>query len=162
MGNKALFLDRDGTINKDFGYVYEKEKLVFLKGTIEGLKKFQDSNYKLIIITNQSGIGRNYFSEKEYLEFNDYMLNKLLEKGIKIDKVYYCKHSPDENCDCRKPKLKLFYDAINDFNIDLDNSVAIGDNKRDIAICNETNVKGFILGENNCNSIDDVAKIILN
>lgn len=161
MKNKAVFLDRDDTINKDFGYVYQKEKLEFLPGAIEGLKKFQENGYKLIIITNQSGIGRGYFTEKQYLDFNNYFLSKLLENGVSIDKVYYCKHAPEDNCECRKPKLSLFEQAIIDFDIDLDSSCAIGDKERDISISKETNVKGFILGQNDFNSIDDVANYIL-
>lgn len=161
MKNKAIFLDRDDTINRDYGYVYQKEKLEFLPGAIEGLKMFQENGYKLIIITNQSGIGRGYFTEEQYLDFNDYFLQKLLENGVSINKVYYCKHAPEENCECRKPKLALFEQAIKDFDIDLDNSIVIGDKERDISISKISNAKGFILGQNGINSIEDVANYIL-
>lgn len=154
MKNKVVFLDRDGTINVDYGYVYQKEKLDFLPGVIEGLKKLQNAGYKLIIVTNQSGIGRGYFSENQFLEFNEYFLSKLSEKGILIDKVYYCKHLPDDNCECRKPKIALFEQAIKDFNIDLDNSFAVGDNIRDLSICDTTNVRGILLGKKNSNFIE--------
>lgn len=145
--NKAVFLDRDGTINYDYGYVYKKDKLSFLPGVIESLKRLQKAGYLLIIITNQSGIGRGYFTLDEYIEFNDYMLGKLKEKGVYIDKVYFCPHTDLDNCDCRKPKLGLFYQAIDDYNIDLYNSYAIGDNERDLAICMETPICGILLNK---------------
>ena len=143
--NKVIFLDRDGTINKDLGYVYKKEDLVFTNGAIKGLKKLQDAGFKLIIITNQSGISRGYYNVKDYNNFNNYFLKLLNENNIKIERVYYCPHTDEDNCECRKPKLKLFYDAIKEFNVDLDNSYAIGDKLRDLSICKETNVKGILL-----------------
>lgn len=155
--NKAVFLDRDGTINKDFGYVYQKDKLEFLEGSIEGLKKLYDAGFKLIIISNQSGVGRGYFSEHEMHEFNNYMISKLVEKGIVITKIYCCIHSPLDDCECRKPKTKLFKDAIKEFNIDVNLSYAIGDKERDIAISKETDVKGILIDDklNNLNVIAD-------
>src|SRR5574344_1150325 len=123
--NKVIFLDRDGTINVDYGYVYETNKLTFIDGAIDGLKKLYDNGYKLIIITNQSGIGRGYYSSKQYDYFTNYMLKKLSSKGINISKIYTCPHINADNCECRKPKLKLFYDAISEFNVDESNSYAI-------------------------------------
>lgn len=161
MKNKVILLDRDGTINVDYGYVYKKEDLTFIDGAIEGLKKLYDNGFKLIIITNQSGIGRGYYSEKEFLEFNKYMLDILKNNGIIIEDVYYCKHSPNENCDCRKPKLKLFYDAIRDYNIDENNSFAIGDKERDIEISRVTNIQGILLDNNKFHNLLDVANYIL-
>lgn len=143
--NKAIFLDRDGTINKDFGYTYKTENLQFLDGAIEGLKNLYKNGYKLIIITNQSGIGRNFYNIKEYTKFTEYMLKQLKEYGIIIEKVYYCPHVETDNCECRKPNLGLFYQAIQEYDIDLDTSYAIGDRTRDIEICNHTNVKGLLI-----------------
>lgn len=145
--NKAVFLDRDGTINVDHGYVHKKEELEFMDGVFEGLKRLFDKGYKLIIITNQSGIGRGYYTLEEYYSFNQYMLDILKNKGIIIDKVYFCPHIEDDKCNCRKPKLELFYQAIKEYNIDLNNSYAIGDKARDLKICDETNIKGILLNE---------------
>ncbi len=145
--NKVVFLDRDGTINKDFGYVHETSKLEFLDGVIEGLKKLICSGYKLIIITNQSGIGRGYYNLDDYENFNSYMLNELSKEGIEILKVYYCPHTEEDNCECRKPKLGLFYQAIHDCNVDIESSFAIGDRTRDLEICNNSNVKGILLSK---------------
>ncbi len=150
--NKAVFLDRDGTINEDYGYLYEIEKFRFLDGVLEGLKKFQDEGYMLVIITNQSGIARGYYSENDYEKLSDWMVKELEKRDIHIKKMYYCPHHPDskiekykKNCKCRKPELGLFYEAIKELDIDLNSSIAIGDRDRDVAICKETSIKGFVI-----------------
>lgn len=166
--NKVVFLDRDGTINKDFGYVYKIEKLEFLDGVIEGLKLLSDNGYKLIIITNQSGIGRNYYSLDDYETFTNYMLNELSKNGVEITKIYYCPHTDDDECECRKPKLGLFYQAIIDYNIDVSKSYAIGDKIRDLSICDKTDIKGILITKEKrsdyiCkNNLLDAANYILN
>lgn len=152
--NKAIFLDRDGTINVDYGYVHEKDKFKFIDGAIEGLKILNDLHYLLIIITNQSGIGRKYFTESQFEELNNYMLEKLEENGINISKVYFCPHVAEDDCNCRKPKLGLFYKAIEEFNIDSSISYAIGDKERDLSICTKEKVKGILItNDNNDNYI---------
>lgn len=150
--NKVIFLDRDGTINYDYGYVYEVDRFQIIPGAIEGMKILQDMGYKLIIVTNQSGIARGYYSEQSFMKINCWMLKELERFGIKIAKVYYCPHLPKaENkqyaieCNCRKPKIGLFQKAIREFNIDTSNSYAIGDNIRDLSICKSTDVKGILL-----------------
>lgn len=152
--NKVIFLDRDGTINYDFGYVNQKEKFKFIEGVIEGLKKLAAFGYQFIIITNQSGIGRGYYTTGQYNDITDYMLEKLNEHNIKILDIFYCPHISEDNCDCRKPNLKLFYDAIDKYNVDTEHSYAIGDKLRDLAICQKTNIKGILLGEKKENYIN--------
>ena len=132
MLNKAVFLDRDGVINIDKDYVYKIKDLEFIHKAVEGLKILQTKSYKLIIITNQSGIGRNYYSEKEYLNFRRKFNYRLNENGVKIDSEYYCKHAPVENCMCRKPGTLLIEKAIKEHNIDRKNSFFIGDKTSDI------------------------------
>ncbi len=132
MKQKAIFLDRDGTIIKDLGYVYQKEKLEFLELTIEGLKKIQNLGYKLIIITNQSGVGRGYFNLTEMEQFNNFLLEKLKDKDVLISAIYTCPHHPDDNCLCRKPKTLLVEKAVKDFQIDTSQSFFIGDDEKDI------------------------------
>ena len=146
--NKAIFLDRDDTINVDYGYIHEIDKFKFINGAIEGLKILSDLGYILIIITNQSGIGRKMFSVEEYNIINNYMLDKLKENNINIAKVYHCPHTDEDNCNCRKPKLELFYKGVEEFNIDLEKSYAIGDKVRDIEISKHEKVKGILLTKN--------------
>lgn len=166
MENKVIFLDRDGTINKDFGYVYQKSKLEFLPGVIEALHLLKDAGYKLIIITNQSGIGRGYFSLNDYNEFNQYMIEELKKLNIEIDKVYYCPHTDEDKCNCRKPNIGLFEKAIKEYNVDIEKSYVIGDNKRDLSVCDKYNLKGILLYKNSdkylCKKdLLDAAKYIL-
>lgn len=154
----AIFLDRDGTINVDYGYVYQKDKLQFIDGVVEGLQILQKAGYLLIIVTNQSGIARGYFTEDELKEFHDFLLSQLEKKGITISKIYYCPHL--EGCNCRKPKLGLFYKAQQEFGIDFKSSYVIGDKLRDLSLCEKENVKGYLItGEKNDCWVND-SKII--
>ena len=143
--NKVIFLDRDGTINVDYGYVGTVDRFKFIDGVIEALKILYDLGYMLIVVSNQSGVGRGFFSKDDVEKVNQYMLNELKKEGVIISAVYYCPHIDSDNCECRKPKLKLFYDAINDYDIDINCSYAIGDKERDLAICDKENIKGILL-----------------
>lgn len=137
--NKAMFLDRDGVINIDKGYVYKIEDFEFIDGIIEILREYQEKGYLLIIITNQAGIARGYYTEDDYLVLNRWMIDKLQGQGINITKVYYCPHHPEhgigkykKDCNCRKPKPGMIQKAVRDFNIDLSNSILIGDKASDV------------------------------
>ena len=145
--NKAVFLDRDGTINVDKNYLYKIEDWQFIDGVIEGLQILQSLDYKLIVISNQSGIARGYYTKKDADKIFEYMTNELKKKGVIIAKSYYCPHIGDK-CNCRKPKLGLFYQAQKEFDIDFSESFAIGDKLRDVLICNKEPVKGFLLDTN--------------
>lgn len=150
---KAVFLDRDGTINVEKHYIYKIEDFEFLPGALEGLRLLQDAGYLLIIITNQSGIGRGYYTEDDFWHLNEWMVDKMKETGIRVNKIYYCPHHPDAcvdkyrmTCMCRKPSLGMYKQAIADFNINIARSWAIGDKIRDCAICNVSKCKGFLIG----------------
>lgn len=143
--NKAILLDRDGTINFDSGYVYKKEDFHFIDGVIDGLKLLSDMGYIIIIITNQSGIGRGYYTEKDFLLLNEFLMDVFKKNNINLKKIYYCPHIDADNCDCRKPKLKLFYDAIKEFQIDLNKSYVIGDRDRDLSLCEHEIIKGILI-----------------
>ena len=152
---KAIFLDRDGTINVEKHYLYRKEDFEFLPGVINALKKLQNAGYMLIIITNQSGIARGYYTEKDFHVLNEWMLEKLKAQGVEIAQVYFCPHLPNANveayrkdCNCRKPKLGLFQKAINEYDIQLSKSYAIGDKLRDCAICDHTMCRGYLIEKN--------------
>lgn len=132
MENKAIFLDRDGTINVDKGYTHKIEDLKFIPSFIEGLRKLAKSGYKFIILTNQSGIGRGYYKEEDYFAFRDEMHKRLKEQGILITAEYFCPHLSENNCNCRKPKSGMLEQAAKDFNLDLKQCWAIGDSSRDI------------------------------
>ena len=152
---KAVFLDRDGTINIEKHYLYKIEEFEFVTGVLEGLKLLQQMGYSLVIVTNQSGIGRGYYSEDDFLKLNNWMLLSLEESGIHVEKVYYCPHLPDAKieeyrveCNCRKPALGMYEEAIREFDIDLSQSFAVGDKLRDCSICESTACRGFLIGSN--------------
>jgi len=130
--NKAIFLDRDGVINIDHGYVGTVERFEFVPRAIEALKELADSDYLLIIITNQSGISKGYYSIEDFEKVMTYMNNELVAEEIQIDDMYFCMHDPDEKCNCRKPSPKMILDAAKKHDIDLSKSWMIGDKKADI------------------------------
>ena len=151
----AAFLDRDGTINVDKGYLHRIEDFDYLDGAAEGMRKLQDLGYALVVITNQSGIARGYYTEDDYRRLTAWMLADLSEKGIHIEGVYHCPHHPEgkvgqyaRGCNCRKPKTGLFYQAADELGIDLGKSIAVGDKMRDLEICRETGAKGILLSGN--------------
>lgn len=130
--NKAIFLDRDGVLNKDLGYVYKKSDFIIIEGVIDALTFLSKKGFMLIVITNQSGIGRGFYSEKEFLDLNGFMLDFFKKASIEITDVFYCPHSPADNCSCRKPKTKLIDTAVAKYNIDRSASYLIGDKLIDI------------------------------
>jgi len=144
MKRKALFLDRDGVINIDHGYVYQKEKFEFTEGVFELLQLFTKRGYLLFVVTNQSGIGRGYYSEKDFLELTDYMLAEFKRHNIKIESVQYCKHAPEEFCECRKPATGMVDRILKEHEIDLENSWLIGDKQSDIDLAINSNIKHSI------------------
>lgn len=127
MKNKALFVDRDGTINHDCPYCKDPSQIVLYDDAVEIMKDFQNKGYLIIIITNQSGINRGYFTIDEFKNFQDVLLGMLLERGVKVVDTFYCPHRPDENCKCRKPKTEMIEDAVKKYDINLSESVILGD-----------------------------------
>ena len=130
---RAIFLDRDGTLNKDSGYVHKIEDFELLPGVIEGLKLLQDE-FIFIIITNQSGIGRGYYTVDDFQAFNNLLLTTLAKEGIEIEATYFCPHLKEEDCDCRKPKTKFLNQAVSEFKINLQDSWIIGDHPSDVLL----------------------------
>ncbi len=145
MKTKALFLDRDGIINIEKEYLYKIDAFEFINGIFETLYYAQTKGYLLIVITNQSGIGRGYYSEKDFLSLNQWMCEQFEKNGINISKVYYCPHKPDELCNCRKPMPGMLQQASKEFGIDFDNSIIIGDKESDIKAGKAVGIKKCIL-----------------
>lgn len=137
MTNKAVFLDRDGVINVDHGYVYRKEDFEFVDGIFDLCWQFQEQGYLIIVVTNQSGIARGLYTEEQFQALTDWMVERFREQGIEITMVYHCPHHPDfgpnetRECECRKPKPGMILDGASEFNIDLEKSIMIGDKPSD-------------------------------
>lgn len=162
--NRAVFLDRDGTINIDKHYVYQVEDFEYLPGVVEALKLLQSAEYLLIVITNQSGIARGYFTEEDYKELEQWIKSDLKSKQVNLTASYYCPHLPEavlpqykKFCTCRKPKLGLFEKAINEYQIDIKKSYVIGDKLRDLAAC-AWGCRGFLIGNSEKEDIISAAK----
>ncbi|MHA1670969.1 MAG: D-glycero-alpha-D-manno-heptose-1,7-bisphosphate 7-phosphatase [Promethearchaeota archaeon] len=128
---KAIILDRDGTLIEDKDYAFKLEDFELLPGVIEGLKIIQEK-FLLFIVTNQSGIGKGYYTDREFHEFNDHLISILKEKQIKIERTFYCPHVKEDNCECKKPKIKYIREIIAGWNVDINNSWVIGDHPSDI------------------------------
>jgi D-glycero-D-manno-heptose 1,7-bisphosphate phosphatase len=128
----AVFLDRDGTIIDETGYLADPSGISFYPGVPEALKKLQDKGYLLVVITNQSGVGRGFFDEETALAVNLAMMRMLGEKGVDLAAVYYCPHHPEDNCLCRKPDLLMVQRALGDLRIDKSHSWVVGDIDKDV------------------------------
>ena len=121
---KAVFLDRDGTLNIDHGYVHKIDDFQFIEGSIDALKALKEMGYLLVLVTNQSGIARGYFSEDQFLQLTEWMDWSLADRGVDLDGIYYCPHHPEgkgeykEECECRKPKSGMLLEAIKALKID--------------------------------------------
>ncbi|MGP6220856.1 D-glycero-alpha-D-manno-heptose-1,7-bisphosphate 7-phosphatase [Caldiplasma sukawensis] len=127
MKKKALFIDRDGTIIHDCPYCHDVSQIKLYDDTVQMMKEYMEKDYLIIIITNQSGIGRGYFSMRDYENFHNALIQKLKERGVKVDATYFCPHTPDDKCSCRKPETGLIKKAMKDFEIDIESSIVIGD-----------------------------------
>ena len=155
---KAAFIDRDGVINKDKHYLYKISEFEFTDHCIDALRNIIDAGYRIIIVTNQSGIGRGYYSEADYHQLTNWYLNELKMQQIEITAVFFCPHHPHaplvryrKQCDCRKPRPGMILDAARQYNVDLSKSVMIGDKITDIQAGQAAGVKNTILvGNEEC------------
>jgi len=144
--SKTIFLDRDGVINKEKkDYVKNIDEFEMFEYIPRSIKLLKENNYLVIIITNQSAINRGLLTIEKLDEIHNYLKSKLKLNDTSIDGIYYCPHRPEQNCECRKPKPGLFLKAIRDFDIDLENSVMIGDSEKDIEAANMIGCKGILL-----------------
>lgn len=140
--NKAAFLDRDGVINFDKGYVYRIEEFIFLPGVIEGLKTLQERGFLLIVITNQGGIAKGFYTKEDVEILHSWMKKELEKKDIHITEIYFCPHHDEyEKCLCRKPGSLMLENAISRFNIDKTKSFFIGDKETDVGAAIGAGVK---------------------
>jgi D-glycero-D-manno-heptose 1,7-bisphosphate phosphatase len=139
MNNKAVFLDRDGVINVDHSYVYRVEDFDFMDGIFDFCRHAKSLGYKLVVVTNQSGIGRGYYSEDDFSQLTHWMKQQFIANQCDIDAVYFCPYHPEKalppylkNSDWRKPAPGMLLQAIQDFDLDATQSIMIGDRETDM------------------------------
>ena len=142
---KAVFLDRDGVINLDHGYVYQPDNFDFMPGIFSLLRDLQKKKFLLFIVTNQSGIGRGYYTEEDFQLLTNWMLAEFKKEGIDITKVYHCPHTPTDNCTCRKPHPKFILDAIKNYTLNPKDSYMLGDKESDMEAAKNASIENRIL-----------------
>lgn len=127
MKKPAVFVDRDGTLNRDCPYCHNPDDLYVFTDTVKLVREYVNQGFFVFIVTNQSGINRGYFTRKEMEHFNAALLDEMESLGVKVDDVFVCPHKPSENCDCRKPKKGMIEQALAKYDVDISKSVFIGD-----------------------------------
>ena len=158
--NKAVFFDRDGTLNVEVGYLYEFERFKWIDGAIDAVKFCNDNGYLAIVVTNQSGVARGYYTEEDVNKLHQKMNEELAKSGAHIDAFFYCPHHPEGVvekysivCNCRKPKSGLVEEACRKYDIDKSKSLMIGDNPRDVECAENIGVRGILFTEGNLLSV---------
>lgn len=152
MTTAAIFLDRDGVINQDTGYVSHSDDFIFIDGVIDAMKQLKQKGYQLVVVTNQSGIARGLFSEKDFIRLTEWMDWSLADRGVDLDGIYFCPHHPTEGtgsetraCDCRKPAPGMFLEAAAELNINMSASYMVGDKVSDMKAAEAAGVGHKIL-----------------
>jgi len=171
--NKCVFLDRDGTINKEnrtknnpFGFMWDMSDLSLIKGVSKGIALLNKAGYKTVVITNQSGIARGFFNEGFVKKVHNEIDRRIAKKGAHIDRWYYCPHHPTcgmekykIECNCRKPKTGLVEKAVTELNISLENSFFVGDNLRDMETGWNSGIKTIlVLTGNGKKTLEEISK----
>ncbi|MDN3609284.1 D-glycero-beta-D-manno-heptose 1,7-bisphosphate 7-phosphatase [Vibrio ostreicida] len=152
MAKPAVFLDRDGVLNVDHGYVHDEHDFEFIEGVFEATKALKELGYLLVLVTNQSGIARGKFSEERFLSLTQWMDWNFVDNGVEFDGFYYCPHHAEhgkgqykQECQCRKPQPGMFLSARDDLHIDMANSVMVGDKAEDMMAAQAAEVGTRIL-----------------
>ena len=154
---RAVFLDRDGTLNKDVGYVHRKEDWQWLPGVAEALKRLRAVGYVLVVVSNQSGIARGMYDREALRLLEEWVNAELSAKNAAIDAWYYCPHLPEitGHCECRKPEPGLLLQAARDLELDLPNSWMIGDRVRDVQAGIAAGCQSILLHPEGSDNSDD-------
>ncbi|MDR9616275.1 D-glycero-beta-D-manno-heptose 1,7-bisphosphate 7-phosphatase [Providencia rettgeri] len=171
-GTPAVFLDRDGTINIDHGYVHKIDDFEFIEGSIEAMLELKKMGYALVIVTNQSGIGRGIYTEDQFMQLTEWMDWSLADRGVDLDGIYFCPHHIEaeieeyrQDCNCRKPKPGMLLDAQSFLNIYMAASIMVGDKLADILAGKAAKVGTTVLvksGEQVTDEAMENADIVIN
>lgn len=142
---RAVFLDRDGTINREVNYLSDPNKFELLPGAAEAIAKWNAKGWKVVVVTNQSGVARGYLSTEMLERIHTRMHEALASRNARVDAIYFCTHLPEDACACRKPGIELFRRAADDLDIDMQKSFFIGDKWTDVLPALEVGGQGILL-----------------
>ncbi len=156
--NKACFLDRDGVINEDIGYLHKAQDFKWTKGAIEAIKYLKEKNFLIIVITNQSGVERGFFKKKDVIKLHEWINDELKKFGSGIDDFFFSTELPSKNPIRRKPSPEMINLAIKKYNLDLSQCFLVGDKPSDMQSAKNAGIKGFLFKKGNL--LDKVKKII--
>ncbi len=145
MSNVAVFLDRDGTINEEMGYINHISRFTLLPQAIPAIRRLNEAGLKVVVVTNQSGIARGYFPPSVLAEVHEHLERRLAEAGAHLDGIYLCQHHPLEQCPCRKPHPLLIQQAARDLDLDLGRSYLVGDRYKDVETAANAGVRGILV-----------------
>lgn len=141
----AVFLDRDGTIINERGYLSDPQKMVFYPGAFAALRKLQKAGYRLVVVTNQSGVARGYLTLDALARINRVFKSIMSKRGVRVDGIYFCPHGPDRGCVCRKPRAALARRAARDLNVDITRSFVVGDQWTDMRMSKNLGIPGVLV-----------------
>jgi D-glycero-D-manno-heptose 1,7-bisphosphate phosphatase len=145
MSQPAVFLDRDGTINEEMGYINHLSRFVLLPQALPAIRRLNEAGLKVVVVTNQSGAARGYFPASLVDEVHAHLKQLLAARGAHLDGIYACLHGPDAGCACRKPRPTLIQQAARDLDLDLARSYGVGDRYKDIETAANAGVKGILV-----------------
>lgn len=171
MSRRWLLIDRDDTVLDDPGYLSDPQEIKFLPGAVDGLRRFCEAGWPVVLITNQSGIGRGYFGIAEVEAVHHRLTSLLKAQGVELAGIYLCPHAPDEGCGCRKPASDLAHQAAQDLGLELGESVMVGDKPSDLELGRRIN-SSFVAqitakaspdasADGNFSSLEELAQFLL-
>jgi D-glycero-D-manno-heptose 1,7-bisphosphate phosphatase len=140
-----VFLDRDGTVTEEVGYLNHVSRFRLLQGVAEAIRRLNDAMLPVIVVTNQSGVGRGYFPEQVVRDVHARMIEELRGAGARLDGVYYCPHLPADDCECRKPKTGMLIQAARELSLDLKRSFVVGDRHGDVELANRAGARSVLV-----------------
>ena len=145
---KAAFLDRDGTLNEDIGFLYQIKDFKWIKGAINALKILKKNNFLIIVVSNQSGVGRGFYSESDIKKLHKWMNQQLLKYDLKIDDFFFATEMPNNNVNSRrKPSPAMLNEAVEKYNLDKNKCFMLGDKRSDVEAAENAQIKGFLFKE---------------
>ena len=146
-GDRAVFLDRDGTLIDDVGYIADAEEVRLVPGAAEALRALREAGFRLVVVSNQSGLGRGLVTQEQADAVHERFVRELESAGAGIDAAYYCPHAPQDDCDCRKPKPGMLLDAARDLGLDLERSFMVGNSEVDVGAGEAAGTRSILLAD---------------